>query len=37
MLKGGDVQLLLRNLLAMAALGAAALLWAGRRFHETLD
>ena len=37
MLKGGDLQLLARNLAAMATLGGVALYWAARRFHETLD
>jgi ABC-2 type transport system permease protein len=37
MLKGGDVGLLLPDLAAMAALGAAALLWAGHRFRQTLN
>lgn len=37
MLKGGDLGMLLPNLAAMAALGAAALLWAGHRFRQTLN
>ncbi|HEX4048419.1 MAG TPA: ABC transporter permease [Elusimicrobiota bacterium] len=37
MLKGGDVGMLVPNLGAMAALGAAALFWAGRRFRQTLN
>jgi ABC-2 type transport system permease protein len=37
MLKGGDVAMLVPNLGAMALLGAIALVWAGRRFHQTLN
>ena len=37
MLKGGDLGMLLPNLAAMAAIGAVALFWAGRRFRETLN
>jgi len=37
MLKGGDVGMLVPNLGAMAALGAAALFWAGHRFRQTLN
>lgn len=37
MLKGGDLGAVLPNLAAMAALGALALFWAGRRFRQTLN
>ncbi len=37
MLKGGDIGLLLPNLLGLAAIGAAAVFWAGRRFRQTLN
>jgi ABC-2 type transport system permease protein len=37
LLKGGDLGAILPNLAAMAALGAAALFWAGRRFRQTLN
>ena len=37
MLKGGDLGAVLPNLAAMAALGAIALFWAGRRFRQTLN
>jgi len=37
MLKGGDLGLLLPNLAALALIGAAAVLWAGRRFRQTLN
>jgi ABC-2 type transport system permease protein len=37
MLKGGDLGALIPNLAAMAALGAVALFWAGRRFRQTLN
>lgn len=36
-LKGGDLGAVLPNLAVLAAMAAAALYWAGRRFHETLD
>ncbi len=37
MLKGGDIGLLLPNLAALAAIGAFAVVWAGRRFRQTLN
>ena len=37
MLKGGDLGAVLPNLAALAAIGAAAWLWAKRRFHQTLN
>lgn len=37
MLKGGDIGLLLPNLLALGSLGAFAVFWAGRRFRQTLN
>ncbi|MDD5305074.1 MAG: ABC transporter permease [Elusimicrobia bacterium] len=37
LLKGGDLGAVLPNLAAMAALGAVALYWAGRRFRQTLN
>ena len=37
MLKGGDVGAILPNLAELAAIGAAAWFWAGRRFHKTLN
>lgn len=37
LLKGGDVGAIAPNLAAMAALGAAALFWAGHRFRQTLN
>jgi len=37
MLKGGDLGAVLPNLAAMAALGVAAILWAGHRFRQTLN
>jgi ABC-2 type transport system permease protein len=37
MLKGGDLGLLLPNLAALAAIGAVAVVWAGRRFRQTLN
>jgi ABC-2 type transport system permease protein len=37
LLKGGDLGAVLPNLAAMAALGAVALFWAGRRFRQTLN
>ncbi len=37
MLKGGDLGLLLPNLAALAAIGVAAVVWAGRRFRQTLN
>ena len=37
MLKGGDLGAILPNLAALAAIGAAAWLWAGHRFRQTLN
>ncbi len=37
MLKGGDLGAILPNLAALAAIGAGAWVWAGRRFHQTLN
>ncbi|MFI5347571.1 MAG: ABC transporter permease, partial [Elusimicrobiota bacterium] len=37
MLKGGDGGAILPNLGALAAIGALAWFWAGRRFHQTLN
>ena len=37
MLKGGDIGLLLPNLLALGAIGVFAVVWAGRRFRQTLN
>lgn len=37
MLKGGDLGLLLPNIAALAAIGAVAVVWAGRRFRQTLN
>ncbi len=37
MLKGGDPGAILPNLAALAAIGAASLFWAVRRFHQTLN
>lgn len=37
MLKGGDLGLLVPNMAALAAIGAVAVVWAGRRFRQTLN